>query len=1567
LEGIKHIAGRRLWAKINPDVKDSDLEPLLEEPEPPMPSNISRRATDITDLTEEEQRTWDRLERVYTRNLQLFMAEEKDLQRTAQGIFALVATEHKHHLTGREGPREMLMQLKTVFAPDKAVSSVRAWDEWHEHAKTTPKSRNIEGWLQRWEILYEAGKEQGVPDMVYDGGRFAFYAFLKAIRPLKEHFYEMWHDKILVDEYEISFHRLLHLFRMHWDPQDEKKAKLAYATLHGQPTQEHQANTYGNKGKEKKNQPSDSSPKCLCGSRHPNHSPGSCYYLNIELRPEGWNPREEVQDRIDNAFERDSSLRKKIEQQVSAYNLKNGKEKEKKRKEQANISTRHVYFVAQKEDYHQAHQQVVMAANQALATLENAWVIDSGATIHIVNKRSHFINFRRISEPIVTGLTSSIATGRGDICTEVVDPKTRSQQQLVLRDAFYLPGFPTNLVSYRVLRRKGLRWDTTNDILLSPDNEPITRIIEQDDLWVLDQQLHCEPRQAFATARVSEKPRISKATADIWHKRLGHLYPEALHQLPNMVKGMEIVGPILPTRDCDPRLCETCQLAKAKRQISRRPQTRNFGRFGRVHFDLIQMDPAYNGDKWITHFFIEGIRFHTVYCHKEKNGVQEAVKGFTALFQRWGLPIKAYKYDNERSAGRAVEDFLTDEGVIIEHSVVRTPETNSHAERSGGVILDRARALLIDANLPHDLWPEAIQSAVWIINRSPTRINNKWIIPWQEVMRHTATDGLLPDVDLSNLRVYGSLAYTRIQDVPRGQKLAPRAKIGYLVGYKASNIWRIWFPQENKVEIVRDAVFDESRQYNPRRTHEEEISEIPQPEPIILIEEDHTPANLNQSIRGLENTTAETRDVAEERAISRGGGDETPTDITMPQAPTIQKTSSHRHPTNQDSAVTPDPQQERVHPALGNSSDTLPGSSPREEALISPSLTPSTAAEPLQTIVPLEPNEDEPDPSTDDAQQLQAELQDQAPYDINLNVSTENILTGRRGRRPKQDPDYVAYFTMAPELEDQREVLAAFSSAIANARPAKRYHRSELPPPPATWREMQRHSHQPGFLAAASKEVNSLREMGTFEETNVPDPKRRHQVLPLKWVFDYKYDSDGYLLKYKARICVRGDLQRMTTDEKRAATLAARLARAVFGFVAAFGWNMRHVDAMNAFLNSLMDEEVYTQMPEGFRKTGRCWRLLRALYGLRRSPRLWHIEETRVLTKIGLKQVPDEPCLFIGEGIIVFFYVDDIIIASAPNKQKEADDLFRALEKEWPLRDLGDAQWFLGIRILRDRQQGKLWLCQDSYINSMAHRYHLDDSRRFETPMSVDDLHPYDGQASLSQIHEYQQKVGSALYATVISRPDAARATAKLAEFLTNPGPRHLDAIDRVIGYLYRTRYYALTYQARDHQQAFSIASDASFGDNSDRKSTEGFLAQLFGGPIDWKASKQRTVTTSTTEAELLALSEAGKSVFWWKRLFESVGFDPEHNVSIACDNKQTIDLLIKPEPQLRTKLRHVDIHHHWLRQEVQNEKLIVEWVPTAQMAADGLTKPLPRQQHQKFVEMLGLEDLKGVLHQDEA
>jgi hypothetical protein len=169
------------------------------------------------------------------------------------------------------------------------------------------------------------------------------------------------------------------------------------------------------------------------------------------------------------------------------------------------------------------------------------------------------------------------------------------------------------------------------------------------------------------------------------------------------------------------------------------------------------------------------------------------------------------------------------------------------------------------------------------------------------------------------------------------------------------------------------------------------------------------------------------------------------------------------------------------------------------------------------------------------------------------------------------------------------------------------------------------------------------------------------------------------------------------------------------------------------------------------------------------------------------------------------------------------------------MHDLGKLKWFLGIQVIRDRVQRKIWLCQDSYINKIANTFHLTDRKAPLTPMATDELLPYTKQASPQEIYRYQQKIGSLTYATVITQPDVSQTASKLAEFLTNPSPTHHAAADRAIRYLYNYRNLALEYGSTDNtQRAFTCASNTAFGDNpSTRQSTKGFLFQLFGRPVD--------------------------------------------------------------------------------------------------------------------------------------
>ena len=117
-------------------------------------------------------------------------------------------------------------------------------------------------------------------------------------------------------------------------------------------------------------------------------------------------------------------------------------------------------------------------------------------------------------------------------------------------------------------------------------------------------------------------------------------------------------------------------------------------------------------------------------------------------------------------------------------------------------------------------------------------------------------------------------------------------------------------------------------------------------------------------------------------------------------------------------------------------------------------------------------------------------------------------------------------------------------------------------------------------------------------------------------------------------------------------------------------------------------------------------------------------------------------------------------------------------------------------------------------------------------------------------------------------------------------------------------------------------------------------------------------ITTSSTEAELLTLTHAMKEIYWWQRLFRTIDFKTGHESNVDCDNQQMIGLLTKDTVKLVTKLRHVNIHRHWLRQEVQAGRLKVNWVPTMQMPADGLTKALSHQKHENFLRLLGLMNI---------
>ncbi|KAJ5364799.1 uncharacterized protein N7496_010512 [Penicillium cataractarum] len=628
-----------------------------------------------------------------------------------------------------------------------------------------------------------------------------------------------------------------------------------------------------------------------------------------------------------------------------------------------------------------------------------------------------------------------------------------------------------------------------------------------------------------------------------------------------------------------------------------------FGKYGRIHFDLVQFPPGYNGHQWMTHFYVEGIRFHWLYTHKRKYECREAVRRFIALVKNWwNLPIKAFHYDNELSTGAEAKRFLSHEGIVVSQIIPYHSEQNGPAERSGGVILTKSRHLHIESKLPKELWPEMVSTAAWILNRIPTYLKdeNRWIVPWDEARQDFGSERM-KKANLANLRVYGSLTYCRIRKIPRLQKISPRAEVGFLVGYVASNIWKVWFPSRGKVE--------------------QEIA-LPAPEPTILTDEEHLDV-LREDL-GIPEEPSTNRNTEEDRQQDHDEAHQE--DPLVSGVEEGDPTEATAEPQGVVTLITPEPnERDRLQADQGHQTETLPGSFPIEEPPILPpspagdqsTTTSPTAAgqgvdnqpisqatnqrsclnedQPPEPEIPLkslteESTQEEEDSLSDSEQQLHTELHTRRSDGID----TANILEGSRRRRPRVNPDYHAYATIQPAVENEPpELLRTFAAALYTEKPIQR-HRDDLPP--------------------------------------------------------------------------------------------------------------------------------------------------RALYGLRISPKLWQQEASRVLEKLGLTPIPEDPCVFVSHGIIVFFYVDDILITNHPSVREKAKQLEKDLEAHWELTDHGEAEWFLNIRIIRDRREYKLWLCQDAYISSMAARYNLTDRPPVYTPLPVEEMKPYDGTATPAEIKLYQGK-----------------------------------------------------------------------------------------------------------------------------------------------------------------------------------------------------------------------------------
>ncbi|GKD15447.1 zinc finger, CCHC-type containing protein [Tanacetum coccineum] len=264
------------------------------------------------------------------------------------------------------------------------------------------------------------------------------------------------------------------------------------------------------------------------------------------------------------------------------------------------------------------------------------------------------------------------------------------------------------------------------------------------------------------------------------------------------------------------------------------------------------------------------------------------------------------------------------------------------------------------------------------------------------------------------------------------------------------------------------------------------------------------------------------------------------------------------------------------------------------------------------------------------------------------------------------------------------------------------------------------------WIEAMEIELDSINKNNTWTLTTLPPNQK---AIGLKWVFKTKRDAKGNIIKYKARLVAKGYVQEQGIDFDEVFAPVARIetVRLILALAAYHGWQVHHLDVKSAFLHGDLKEEVYVTQPEGFvqqRNSGKVYKLIKALYGLRQAPRAWNVKLDQTLKSLDFKKCNLEQAVYTKRSktstLIVGVYVDDLIITGTP--RKEIDVFKSQMKDKFEMSDLGLLAYYLGIEVTQTG--GEITIKQTGYINKILKETSMTDSNDTKIPMDPDSCKP---------------------------------------------------------------------------------------------------------------------------------------------------------------------------------------------------------------------------------------------------
>jgi hypothetical protein len=487
-----------------------------------------------------------------------------------------------------------------------------------------------------------------------------------------------------------------------------------------------------------------------------------------------------------------------------------------------------------------------------------------------------------------------------------------------------------------------------------------------------------------------------------------------------------------------------------------------------------------------------------------------------------------------------------------------------------------------------------------------------------------------------------------------------------------------------------------------------------------------------------------------------------------------------------------------------------------------------------------------------------------------------------------------------------------------------------------------------------------------------------------------KWKSNGVFDRWKARLVCNGSQQCIEkVGDTFAPTVNTISVNLILQALAdAHEFERRRLaswDIAGAFITTKIPrgvEPIYVKLPKEiaaiwinerkddkkFLLTDGCLviRLTHYLYGLRESPERFQTKLKNLFIANGLVQSKADPCVFSltlnGKTSHIATWVDDILGSLTEGALEYMRHVLK-VKGGFKIAEQLDNVSYLGMQIRHNKRTGDVGVHQKGMIDKLLARYTTDKTREYDTPSASDlgDRNP--DSRPLDNTKNFRSPCMALMYLARLTRPDILNPVSVLATRTATPTEEDRGKLDRVFGYLKKTRTVGLRFRKGDRQ--LRVYADASHGFHPDGSGQGGIIITYGSAPIYSKSWKIRIITRSSSETELVCLEEASTFPVWINRLIKDLKLDTAGPARLVVkigapviyqDNKSTMLLAKNGGSFQRTK--HLMIKESFVRQGIKQKDFRICYLPTKAMLADWHTKPHGKAVHYKFMKELHMVNM---------